>query len=98
MSMTQIIIYIKSKLYQLIGSTSYRLVNTIVTLMLIPIPALVLFILFVETTTESIFFFVLWTITFYLIVFTLLIVFIKAINKRGARMDMTYPPGFYTNT
>jgi hypothetical protein len=63
--------------------------------MLIPIPALVLFILFVETTTESIFFFVLWTITFYLIVFTLLIVFIKAIDRKLARSPFYFIRNLY---
>ena len=76
---------IKNKLYQLVGKTSYKWVRAIVTLVLVPIPMLVLFILLVEATTESIFFFVLWTITFYLIIFTLLIVFIKAIDRKVAR-------------
>ena len=94
--MTQIKIYIKSKLYQLVGSTSYRWVNTIVTLMLVPIPIFVLFMFFIETTTESIFFFVLWTIMFYLIIFTLLIVYIKAIDKRDARSPFCFIKNLHT--
>ncbi len=76
---------IKNKLYQLVGKTSYRWVRTIVTLMLVPIPVLALFVLLVEVTTQSIFFLVLWTITFYLIIFTLLIVFIKAVDRKIVR-------------
>ncbi|MFL2650674.1 MAG: class I SAM-dependent methyltransferase [Anaerolineales bacterium] len=94
--MTQIKIYIKSKLYQLVGSTSYRWVNTIITLMLVPIPIFMLFVLLIEKTTENIFFFVLWTIAFYLIIFALFVVYIKAIDKREARSPFYFIKNLHT--
>ena len=94
--MTQIKIYIKSKLYQLVGSTSYRWVKTIVTLMLVPIPIFVLFIFLIETTTANIFFFVLWATTFYLLVFTLLMAFIKAADGREARSPFYFIKNLHT--